>query len=282
MGQPDLSTHQRVDACTKAWRQGDCVLGEQWFVFRTDVEAALTEEARAAAAEGAEDVLDAVPGMMLATQTCDILRESRARPFIEVCPLVERSKDVIREVERGRRPSLAFVPGVAEYQLVADLDRSMTMEKSILLRWRRTTGCRNDQESRALGRALARKRSRFAFPNDFDEFIAPLRRRLLEKHDGQSPEGDALRKLDEIRVRAAPSWNADRIEITIWFIRGSAGDEWSAEQWDAWRRSWLSLTPASGRFDRSDGFVTTLDDMRARDYVESDPLDLDHLSSATE
>lgn len=28
-----------------------------------------------------------------------------------------------------------------------------------------------------------------------------------------------------------------------------------------------------------DGLVQTLDELTARDYVESDPLDLDHLSS---
>ena len=37
--------------------------------------------------------------------------------------------------------------------------------------------------------------------------------------------------------------------------------------------------PQSGRFVRVDGLVQTLDDLTARDYVESDPLDLDHLST---
>jgi len=43
--------------------------------------------------------------------------------------------------------------------------------------------------------------------------------------------------------------------------------------------AWLKRVPAAGRFATVDGAVLTLDDLTARDYVESDPLDLDHLSS---
>ena len=38
------------------------------------------------------------------------------------------------------------------------------------------------------------------------------------------------------------------------------------------------MTPG-GRFRSVDGVITSLDDLTARDYVESDPLDLDHLSA---
>jgi hypothetical protein len=41
----------------------------------------------------------------------------------------------------------------------------------------------------------------------------------------------------------------------------------------------LKLVPESGRFTKIYGHVTTLEDLRASDYVDSDPLDLDHLSS---
>jgi hypothetical protein len=40
---------------------------------------------------------------------------------------------------------------------------------------------------------------------------------------------------------------------------------------------WLKRLPASERFQAS-GLVQTLDDLTARDYVESDPLDLEFLS----
>ena len=50
----------------------------------------------------------------------------------------------------------------------------------------------------------------------------PLRRRLVEKHNKSSPEGEALRALLEIRVRAAPSWSAQEVELMFWFIGDDA------------------------------------------------------------
>jgi hypothetical protein len=44
-------------------------------------------------------------------------------------------------------------------------------------------------------------------------------------------------------------------------------------------RNAINLLPNSGRF-QSDGLVVSLEDMTAKDYVESDQLDLDHLSMA--
>ncbi|HEY9599662.1 MAG TPA: hypothetical protein V6D33_18525, partial [Cyanophyceae cyanobacterium] len=48
--------------------------------------------------------------------------------------------------------------------------------------------------------------------------------------------------------------------------------------WDKLLQQWLNLIPASGRFQSVEGQVVTLEDITAKDYVESDPLDLDHLS----
>jgi hypothetical protein len=38
-----------IDRALADWRQGDCVLGEQWFAYRVDPSVGLTEGARAAA-----------------------------------------------------------------------------------------------------------------------------------------------------------------------------------------------------------------------------------------
>lgn len=91
-----------------------------------------------------------------------------------------------------------------EQRLVADLDRVMTVEKSVVFSWQRTVGCPLDEDARNFARALARKRARFAFPNDFNRLVDPLSQRLKEKHDRRSPEGGALRALREIRVVVTP------------------------------------------------------------------------------
>lgn len=46
--------------------------------------------------------------------------------------------------------------------------------------------------------------------------------------------------------------------------------------------SWKQLVPAKGRITKVEGIVTTLADMSAEDYVNSDPLDLDYLSTRHE
>jgi len=273
----DEQSIKGIDATLRNWRQGDCALGKSWFLFRLDVEAPLTREAIEAAAQGVDAGEAEVRGFMIATQTCDIVRSCIDRPYIEVCPLVEVDSESMKDIQRHRRPAYAYVPGVADQRLVADLDRVMTVEKAVLAKWSRTRGCWTDGDVRQLGLALARKRRRVAFPDDFVNFARPLVRRLRSKHAKRSTEGEALRNLREIRVRATPSWEDDKIEIMFYFI---PNDDSASRQrgWDVHLESWLDRLDASGRFVAVDGIIQSLDDLSARDYVESDPLDLDDLT----
>jgi hypothetical protein len=266
---------KRIDDLLGAWRQGDCVVGEQWFFFRLDVAVPLTEDAVTAAEEEVDIGEAEVRGFMVATQTCDIVRTCAERPFVEVCPLVEVDVRKLGEIKRAARPNYAFVPALEDQRMVADLDRVMTVEKAVLTRWARTPGTRDDDDARRVAQALARKRARPAFPDDFSTLVSKLREHMSGKHDKNSPEGEALRRLREIRVRAAPSWEAREVEITLWFIRGEDEGE---EVDEAFLAKWLALVPSGGRF-KVDGVIQRLEDMTAREYVESDPLDLDHLST---
>lgn len=270
-----------VDAAIRNWRQGDYVLGKQWFVYRLDLAIPLTEAAMEAAKQGADLAETEVRGLVIVSQTCDIVRSCIDRPYVEVAPLVEVDAEALATIERGRRPRYAFVPGLADSFLVADLDRVMTVEKALLVRWNRVPGCETDQDARNFAQALARKRTRFAFPDDFTRFASKLQNRLQDKHDKRSGEGDALRALREIRVRAAPSWDHDVVDVFFWFIRNGEDRSFMAraQSGDQFLEAWLRLVPASGRFKPVNGVVITLDDLTARDYVESDPLDLDHLST---
>ncbi len=277
----DSAVLEQIDDILSKWRQGDCVLGEHWFLFRLDISAPLTPEAAEAAEQDADAAEAEVRGFMVATQTCDIARTCSKRPFVEVCPLVEVDPDKMKKIRRGSRPNYAFIPGLADKDLVADLDRVMTVEKAVCAGWERIEGCLGDNDVRILSLALARKRTRVAFPDDFVEFASNLAKRMSSKHNKASEEGCALRALREIRVRAAPSWDASKIEVFFWFIRDEADISFENKQWNSWLDAWLKLLPSSERFTSIDGVVVTLDDLTARDYIESAPLDLDHLSSRT-
>lgn len=269
----------KIDEALQVWRQGDCVVGEQWFVFRTDIANPLTDDGAVAATEGIDTAESEVVGLMVVTQTCDIVRKCSERPFVEVSPLVEVEKPRHQEIERGRRPNYAFVPNLAGRHLVADLDRVMTVEKSVVAGWTRIEGYQTDADARRLSLALARKRARVAFPDDFVAFAIPLTNQMSSKHDKASDDGRALRALREIRVRAAPSWSAAMVELTFWFIRNEDEPVFATKGWDEYLNAWLQLVPQSGRFMPAHGAVLTLDDLTAREYVESDALDLDYLTT---
>jgi len=130
--------------------------------------------------------------------------------------------------------------------------------------------------------ALARKRMRFAFPDDFTELTRKLQERLADKHDKATGEGRALRSLREIRVEATPSWDAAQVRICFWFVRHSDDTDFEGKAWADWLALWLTLVPASGRFREIFGQVATLEELRASDYVDSDALELDRLSLGAE
>jgi hypothetical protein len=72
---------------------------------------------------------------------------------------------------------------LADQNLAADLDRTMTVEKAVVAGWQRVQGCHSDDEARVFAQALARKRVRVALPDDFTAFIRGLQNRIKEKHE---------------------------------------------------------------------------------------------------
>jgi len=77
-----------IDKALKPWRQGDCVVGEQWFVHRFAPTEPLTPES-VELADGELDLVEVpVRGLVLLSQSCDVVRSAHQSPFLEVAPLV--------------------------------------------------------------------------------------------------------------------------------------------------------------------------------------------------
>ena len=155
----------------------------------------------------------------------------------------------------------------------------MTVEKALVAGWTRTPGWETDAELRDFAVALSRKRSRFAFPDDFVSAAQPLQRHLVDKHDKKTGEGAHLRALREIRVHAAPSWDSDPVRLGWWFIKDS--DPMGVNlDWSGFLDRWLDRFEPGGRYQLDSSVACRLEDMTARDYVESDRLELDRLSTS--
>jgi hypothetical protein len=278
-----------INAALEHWRQGDVTLDAGLeFLHLADLSRALSPASRQAAESITEvgevlsadpvPLLDEVLGLVVLSQSCDIVRNCEQRPFIEVAPLVEVPHDQLQVVARLKQPAFAYIPALAARGLVADLDRVMTIEKSILARCQRQPGWATDDEARSFAKALARKHARFAFPDDFNEAAAEFKKRLTKRHEKSHAEGAHLRALREIRVRAAPSWDDEAVHLSFWFVKDAEPQD-HPSAWEEWVDEWTALLDQSRRFTVEAIIACRLEDMTGRDYVESDRFDLDQLSA---
>lgn len=276
-----------INEAIKKWRQGDFFLAENlFFIHLADLERPLTNESSEIADERLRDgdalevegIASTVIGYIVITQTCDIVRDCIARSYVELSPLVATNESTLKETRLLRRPAFAYVPGASVHYLIADLDRIITVEKSILSNYSPIRGCNDDSERRAFAEALARHRNRSAFSDDFNVCMMPVKNHLKKIHRKNNDEGFLINSIGEIRVTASPNWDAGNINIFLWFILHpqEASPTTDISQYID---KWLSLFEQSEKYDLQ-AVVCRLEDMKASDYVGSDRLDLDQLSAS--
>ncbi len=279
----DVALIASINAATEEWRQGDIVefRAVGWLAV---ADAPLTEHS--AVAETVQDsnvaiVFAEADALVVISQTCDIVRDCSSRPHVELARLIRLEEPISSEARRGSRPRYVPVPG-AGADAFADLGLVMTAEKSVLARCGRIEGLPTDADQRRFGRSVGRVYSRFAFPDDLTDALSGLVARVRDKHARDSQEGRALEALEEIRVTGTPSWSATEVDVFLTFApptRAEAESVMDAEQWDEVVDGWLNRAGPVGVVRSIDGAMIPLDEFTAREYVDSDPLDLDYLSS---
>ncbi len=285
MSAGDADEIARLDAALQEWRQGDATLeGGLFFVHLADKRLPLTALARNSLEDAGEenvfDVLSSVRGLVVVTQSCDIVKPCAKAEYVEVSPLVHiGSDDEFYQIQKGRRSLYAYLPGLADRKLVVDLERTMTVEKAVVAKWTRFPGCATDEERVAFAEALARKRRRFAFPDGFNSGLAKFRGRLKDKEGKDSPEGRLISALDEIRAQARPNWGASDVMVFFWFLLNPDQNI----DFDESRKtieSWMKLMALSAPFAVASPSFALVEqgDMTVRDYLTSHHLDYDELS----
>jgi hypothetical protein len=281
-----------IDKCLASWRQGDVVRGDEplQFIHLANLRSPNTPEAEELAAgqtpdsDGLDMVSVDVLGLVVLTQTYDLVRSCRDRPYVEVCPLVEiLDNQAAALVRLGRRPRFAALPALSNgnNNLVADLDRVMTIEKGALALMveRRERGVGTESEARIFAEFLGLKRTRPALPNEFATAVNRMRNRIVNKHSVKSPEGEFLRAVREIRVRGIPDWDAEVIEVEFIFVFDQRKNiPKDAEEWIG---QLISSVETNDRIAAVGGRSVGLDQLSAAAYLESCRLDLDHLSWGT-
>ena len=281
MSADDALSVDEIDSELASCCQGD-VVDFQTFSWHADTRRPLTEvSAEATDAPGHSIVVSESDHMVVVTQTCDVVRSCADRPFVQLCPLVQLDEDVAREAGLGMRPRYAAVPALGDTAF-ADLDRIMTLEKSLVAAALRQPGCSDDRQRRRFAASVGRKFGRIAFPDDLELTLKGLTARIKSKHDKNSAEGMALATLEEIRVTASPSWDAERIDVFLSFCPATAADAlnvMSEDDWDSLIDDWIERASTTGVIAQVDGAMVPLEELTALEYVDSDRLDLDHLSA---
>jgi hypothetical protein len=225
----DAIAISEVDEKCLSWQQGDAFFGETLsFVHVADLSKPLTENAELEARAGYNpkesltSIGTKVPGLVIISQTCDLIRSACDRPYVQVAALQTANEVLLRQVRRNMRPSLAFVPALEKSLLVANLDAIMTIEKSVLTGFSKDAfvrGLNDDAQIRDFAECISRRFTRFAFPDNFVAAVEPIQAYVKAKHDKQNDEGRMLRAVREIRVIATPAWDASNPNIEFLFVR---------------------------------------------------------------
>lgn len=273
MAERNDRTHEEQDRALRSWRQGDYALGVEFLYAELGDEA--SGEVFDARADG-----EAV-GAVVVSQTCDIVNLTAARRFVTMCPLVRVAPNSLTEIALGRRPTHASLQSPPEDGVVADLTRAMSVSKELLATWERHSGFDDDVERENFAFALERLYGRFAFPDPLIAVLTPFRRRVVSKHGKpDSPLGQVYRSLRQLRVRAAPHWGAERIQLAFLAILEDAEDReatWhDIEQEIGGQLDRMALPEG---FERAEPFLLmgTADDLTARDLLDSQVLDFTYL-----
>jgi hypothetical protein len=285
---PDPADIERIENALREWRQGDVTLDVGTFlVHLADKRMPLTAGACDAVAKGEFDddedvfeVLSPVRGLVVVSQSCDIVRECSKSECVEVSPLVLIEDDrQLEEIRKRRRIRYAYLPGLADRRLVVDLERTMTVEKAVVAGWNRVRGCADDRERATFSDALARKRGRFAFPNEFNDGLKGFKDRLKRAEGKKTPAGDLLAALEEIRAQASPDWGAEKISVFFWFL----AEQEKIADFNAAHgivQNWMSTISWARGFVLADPAFKVLEpqDMTVEQYQASHALDYEDIS----
>ncbi len=104
----DSDEARQIDQALGVWRQGDLALEEKWFVHVGDPAKPLTRASADLAPDAGIQAIDTeVEGLVVLTQTCDIVRTCagpKGRPFIEVALLVTLGEIEFRDItDHGKK-----------------------------------------------------------------------------------------------------------------------------------------------------------------------------------
>lgn len=163
--------------------------------------------------EGAPRHLIAPLGVVIVSQTCDVVAPNR--PTIQVALRVQLQSTHAAEARDGKRPRYAHLPALGDDNF-ADLEFMATVDKRRVIALTRTPGVVEDLDGRFFSLAVARRYSRFPFPDEVTPWLRPLELVVVSRvRRANSPEALALESVVQLRVEAADGWREAPFELKL-------------------------------------------------------------------
>lgn len=161
-------------------------------------------------------------GAVVLSQTCDLAQTNRHT--VQVSPLAILAGPEAADAARENRPRYAPVyaqDAVEGDQPVgfADLEVVATWSKGRLAQERQEPGAWHTTEhARRFGRAVGRRFSRFAWPDNLQAWLSPLEKVLRSRYEeATKPAGRLVADLQQVRV-GTDQWDEPGTELTLHFI----------------------------------------------------------------
>lgn len=270
----DNLNSDRIDSVPISnWQQGDFTLDAGGFFYGQE---SITGEQF--------DVLmqtEGVAGLIVVSQTCEIVRSSGGRHYVAVCPLIEVKENEVVPTEKGMRPYLAYVENT-DSNVFADLRRLMSVHKDLVAKWNRCSGFTTESKRLRFAAALERKFGQFAFPDEFNHAIETFRKRIWKKHDKSGSKiGAVYRSIREIRFRALPAWDSQHREITVIAILDNTFELEVSKQEIIEELNWSLETiswPVGYNWSKMKFQVVSTDQLSVSEYLSCIRGDFDYLS----
>jgi len=164
--------------------------------------------------DGGTEYVETSLGVVVLTQCCDLARGGTG--VASVAPVIELGS---AEASRERRGRSRFVPvpdaGNNRFVDIGSLG-SMTHEAVAL---ERRTSVVDAAERPKFGERVARRFSRFAYPDEAQPLIKWLVQSINKKADSaDSPMGQLLQRVQRIRLEIAGDWDRPPWDVTVLVI----------------------------------------------------------------
>lgn len=170
--------------------------------------------------EAEMSVLDTPHGVAVLSQTCDVVQGSKTRCL--VAPVMNADPGEVADARKGRKPLWLYLEStdgapparIADMQLATSVPKDLLVGRVVLARSAENpSGAEAGRLAARVGRAF----SRFPFPDEVYPVFSELRSRVQKRSGTESPFGQVVDLVEDLRV-GADQWSNPGRSLTLYVL----------------------------------------------------------------